>query len=94
MKGDIDMSNTKHVAKAEATGTDIEIDFEGHTYTIPPSVEWPLDAIEAAEDGEIVRSTKLILGVEQWAEFRERHSKFGDLMEFMKAVEKVAGGNR
>lgn len=100
MKGDdTDMSNTQrtrpapHVARAEAKGEGIEIEFEGFTYVVPPSSEWDLDALEAAENGRVVTSTKLILGDAQWTEFRKRNRTMGDLERFMDAVGDVTGGN-
>lgn len=95
------MSNTRHttgkpdvnVAAAEAKGEGIPVEYDGHTYTIPPSSKWDIDAIEAAELGQVVRSTKMILGAEQWAEFRKTHRTLGDLEKFMEAVSELTGGN-
>jgi len=93
------MSNTVHTrpssspVRAAAAGTGVDVEFEDVTYTVPPSAEWDLDAIEAAEEGRAVMSTRLILGAEQWAEFRKHHRTFGDLERFMSAVQEVVGGN-
>lgn len=91
------MSNTRHiepnVAKAEATGEGIPVEFDDELYEIPPSSEWPLDAVEAAENGQIVTATKLILGPKQWAEFRKAHTTLGDLERFMETLSELTGGN-
>jgi hypothetical protein len=94
------MSNTRHTprpqnpARAEATGEGLSIEFRGYTYKIPPSSKWDLDAIEASERGNVVISTKLLLGEAQWAKFRERNSTLGDLNAFMDAITDVSGGNQ
>ena len=95
------MSNTQHTrprqgnpAKAEATGDDATVEFRGYTYRIPPSSKWSLDAVEAAELGNIVSASRMLLGDKQWAKFRKRNSTLGDLEAFMDAVKAVSGGNR
>lgn len=89
------MANTRAVSavRSEANGLDIPVEFEGETYRIPPSKLWPLEAIEAAEDGRAVASTKLILGTVQYDKFRETNSTLGDLERFMDKVQEVMGGN-
>jgi hypothetical protein len=89
------MSNTRHTnpAKAEATGASMQIEYNGFTYEIPPSSQWDMDAVEAAEEGRMVTSMKLILGADQWAEFRKRNKTMGDLEGFMDRVAELTGGN-
>lgn len=83
----------QHVARAEAQGKGVDVEFDGVTYTVPPSSEWDLDAIEAAENGQVITSVKMILGDAQWTEFRKHNKTMGDLERFMDAVGDVTGGN-
>ena len=82
-----------HLPKAEARSEDTTIEFDGETYAIPPSSEWDIEVIEAAEEGRIVASTKLLLGPDQWAKFRKDHKTAGELERFFEALGGVMGGN-
>ena len=82
-----------HLPKAEARGERATVVFDDDEYTIAPSGEWDIEALEAAEDGRVVTAVKLILGPEQWAEFRKDHKTVGELERFMEAIGGLMGGN-
>lgn len=77
--------------KAEALSTEVAFTFEGETYTVAPTKEWDLDALEAFEDGHIATCVRLILGDAQWATFRKKPRKLADLNALFEAVQRAAG---
>lgn len=77
--------------KAEATDEPIAFEFEGETYEIPASADWPLSAVEALEDEKGVRFARELLGPEQWAAFRSVPRTVGDLDRFAQAMQEAAG---
>lgn len=91
------MSNTQHTrpnpASAAATSQGIPVQFNDVTYWVPDSSDWPIDALEAGEEGRSVTCTRLILGDVQWTEFRKTNKTVGDLERFMEEFQKVVGGN-
>jgi hypothetical protein len=92
------MSNTRRprpqaakAVKAEALETAIQFEFEGVTYTIPPTSEWSVEALEAAEDGKVITFVRSVLGPEQWAAFKAVPRKAADLDRFGDALMEAAG---
>lgn len=79
--------------KQEAQGKPIVLPFGGDDYTIPTGEDWDIEVLEAAEAGQIVTATKTLLGPEQWAKFRAKHTKVGAIREFFEAAGEVIGGN-
>jgi hypothetical protein len=77
--------------KAEALATGTPFTFDGETYTIAPTTEWDLDALEAYEDGQIARCVRLILGADQWKAFRSKPRTVGELSDLFDAAQKAAG---
>jgi hypothetical protein len=69
--------------------TDIAVEFEDVTYHVPPVGQWPIDAMEAAEQGRGITATRLVLGDDQWAEFRKHHSTGAEVEAFMDAIKAV-----
>ncbi|GAA2843898.1 hypothetical protein Acy02nite_68460 [Actinoplanes cyaneus] len=78
-------------ARAEATDQPTTFVYDGETYTIAPSKDWDLDALDAMEEGQIVKPVKLILGTEQWATFKAKRRTIGDLNDMFEALQKAAG---
>lgn len=55
-------------AASEVAGEDIQFDYDGHTFTLPASTDdWPLDAVEALENGRAVTALKALIGQAQYA---------------------------
>ncbi|BCJ41676.1 hypothetical protein GCM10010168_53260 [Actinoplanes ianthinogenes] len=78
-------------ARAEAADQPTTFSFDGETYTIAPSKDWDLDALDAMEEGQIVKPVKLILGAEQWATFKTKRRTIGDLNAMFEALQTAAG---
>lgn len=84
----------KDAALAEALGQGVTFEFGGRQYTIPPSDDWDIELVEAFERDRLVEAMKLLLGTEQWEEFRKHHTKLRELNEFFEAATLAAhGGN-
>ena len=71
----------------------LAVEYDGDTYTVAEAEDWEIDALEKAEAGQIVGATKLILGDEQWAKFRETHSRVGQIKDLYDQIGKVAGNS-
>jgi hypothetical protein len=78
-------------AKADVLANGVTFEFDGKTYAIPPTDEWPLDALEAMEKEQGVTFARLLLGEPQWAIFRREHSTAKDLNGLMEALQEAAG---
>ncbi|AXH50478.1 tail assembly chaperone [Gordonia phage Ruthy] len=81
--------------EAEAIGADtITVEYEGHRYTVPASVEdWSIDTLEAAENGAPTGVLRGVLGDDQYAVFKTRHPKVRNLKEMSQKVANVSGFN-
>ncbi|WP_229398173.1 hypothetical protein [Micromonospora okii] len=78
-------------ARAEATETATTFDFDGESYSVAPSNQWDLDALDAFESGRILTAVRLILGADQLARFRSKPRTIGDLDALFDAAQKAAG---
>jgi hypothetical protein len=64
MAFDLDAARAQRL---EATGaTRFTFTFGGADYTVDPSSEWPVEAVDALANGLVVQGLQLILGGEQW----------------------------
>jgi hypothetical protein len=84
---------TRNALKAEATGGDLSVVYDGDSYSIPIAEEWDIGVLEAAEGGNIVTAMKLLLGPDQWAAFRATHTMVGQMKAFFQAAGEATGGN-
>lgn len=82
---------TKAAAKAEALGNYTEVEYDGETYSVPPTMEWDLDVLEALEDGQIVKAVRSLLGEEQYTKFKFKKRTVADLNELFEEIGKAAG---
>ena len=83
-------------ARREAESKDPQFVFswDGVEYTVPPSREWPVDAVSLMRAGAVDRALQLILGDEVWAELDEL--TVGDveaLFNALSAHEGLSAGN-
>lgn len=77
--------------KAEALETAVPFTYDGESYTIAPSKDWDLDALEAFEDGRIAACVRLVLGADQWRQFRAKQRTIGDLNGLFAKAQEAAG---
>lgn len=77
--------------KAEAQNTHTDVEFDGQTYSVPPTMEWDLDVLEALEDGQIVKAVRALLGEEQYGQFKTKKRTVADLNALFEAIGAAAG---
>lgn len=79
--------------QAEAEGLEVhQIEWRGHTYTIPRDVDdWPIEALEAFEYGRATAATRALLGPQQWHRFKLQGGRVRDLNDFAAKVAELAG---
>ncbi|MCP2248191.1 hypothetical protein [Lentzea aerocolonigenes] len=69
--------------------------WRGKRFTLPAPEDYPLEAIEAEEEGRTLKALRLILGEDQYLTFRELAKTTGDADDFSKAIMRELGrGNR
>lgn len=74
-------------AQREAvTKDEITFEYGELSFTIPTSENWPIDVIEAVEEGRMTGALKALLGDRQWAKFKGSHNTVGDLHKFFEAA--------
>lgn len=81
----------KSPAAAEATGTPIEFEHNGNTYSVLPSNLWPIEALEAFEDGKAVAFLRAILAPGSWDAYKATGATVADLAAFVEAVQTACG---
>lgn len=81
----------KSAAASEALAESVPVTFKGHTYGVIPSSEWPLEAIEAFEDGKVATFVRSILPADDYAAFKATSPKVSDLGPFVEAIRKGLG---
>ncbi|MDT8910887.1 hypothetical protein [Amycolatopsis sp. PS_44_ISF1] len=83
--------------RAEATGkpaspgSELAVAWRGKRFTLPAPEKFPLEALEAEEEGKHLTALKLILGAEQYKEWRGLAATAADAEEFSAAVMKELG---
>ena len=65
--------------------------WRGRRFTLPSAGNFPLDAIEAEEQGKVLLSLKLILGEEQYATWRTLARTAGDAEHFSSTIMRELG---
>ncbi|MFD8494270.1 hypothetical protein [Amycolatopsis sp. NPDC059657] len=83
--------------RAEATGkpkpsnTNGSVTWRGEQFTLPSAQDFPLAALEAEEDGKHLTALKCILGVDQYATWRNLAATAADAEDFSAVVMKELG---
>jgi hypothetical protein len=78
--------------RSEATGSSVEVEFDGVTYAIPTPEEWSIDVLEAFEEGKVTAVVKAMIGEDQYASWKSGKSrKVSDLTEFFEVIQKALG---
>jgi hypothetical protein len=65
--------------------------WRGKRFSLPAPQDYPLDAIEAEENGRTLTALRLILGEDQYATFRTLARTTGDADDFSKAIMRELG---
>lgn len=73
------------VAKAEAEEADIIFVYDEEEYTLPHPKLWPIEAVEAQEEGRMIGVLKALLGEAQYAKFKRKQRTVQDINDLMEA---------
>ncbi|MEU4579978.1 hypothetical protein [Nonomuraea sp. NPDC023979] len=82
---------SKSAQKAEGTGKPFPVEYNGVTYTVPTPLDWDADVLELLESGRLTSALRMILGDDQYEEFRATKPKLRHAGELMEAIN-AAGG--
>ncbi len=78
---------------AEAKNKPVALMFDGEEYQVLPGMEWDIEILEEAENGNITTALAKLLGPEQYKKFRSTHTKVGDIRRFFEEAGENFGGN-
>lgn len=79
------------IGKPTSPAAGFAVQWRGARFTLPRAEDFPLEALEAEEEGKHLTALKLILGVDQYATWRGLASTAADAEEFSAAVMKELG---
>jgi hypothetical protein len=77
---------TKKALADEAGNKEVTFEYNGVEYEIPPGKLWPLEAVEAQENGKMLTAVKELIGAEKYAELRKTAKTLEDFEEFCEAL--------
>lgn len=81
------MANTaKKVSAPQDELKDVVFEYDGESYTVPTPKLWPLEVVEAQEDGRFNAAIRELLGKEQYKTFRKKPRTLEDLDKITEAV--------
>ena len=78
--------------KADASDTAIKVKFGRHTYTIDPA-KFTIELLEADEQMQYLKVVRDLLGSEQFAAFKTRHTLASELTDFRTAALAAMGNS-
>lgn len=73
---------TKKTLEKEALEEEIKFKYLDVEYVVPPGKKWPLDAVEAQEEGKLATFLKCLLGNDQYKTLRKDVKTIEDLDAF------------
>lgn len=78
-------------AEAEDKGfATIVVEYDGEYYEIPEEMRnWPLDVMDAQEEGKNIGTIRGLLGADQYNKFRSKPRTMGDFEDFTTKLLKV-----
>lgn len=82
--------NAKTPAAAEALGEQIPFTFQGEDFVVAPSSEWPFEAIEVFEVGQVAAFLRLVLGDDQYARLT-KGANVGKVNDFVVVLQRAVG---
>lgn len=65
--------------------------WRGKRFSLPRPEDYPLDAIEAEENGQTLKALRMILGEDQYATLRTIAKTTGDADDFSRAIMRELG---
>lgn len=80
--------------KPAAKGNDLAVMWRNKRFVLPRAEDFPLEALEAEEDGKHLLALKVILGPEQYTTWRSLASTAADAEDFStKVMRELGRGN-
>lgn len=76
----------KETLEKESTVENITFEYEGDSYTVPPGKQWPLECVEAQEEGKLTACVRALLGEKEYKKLREKCKTVADFDDFMNAL--------
>lgn len=93
-EGEVSMTarqRAEAVGKPTTAPSTLAVTWRNKRFTLPNPQEFPLEALEAEEEGKHLRALKLILGADQYTTWRGLAATTADAEEFSAAVMKELG---
>ncbi|XVV05328.1 hypothetical protein ACQPW3_08030 [Actinosynnema sp. CA-248983] len=88
-------SQRREATNRPAERSEHAVMWRGKRFVLPSAQDFPLDAIEAEEQGRVLQSLRLILGEDQYRTWRGLASTAGDAENFSQTIMRELGrGNR
>jgi hypothetical protein len=82
---------TSTARKAETTDNLIAFEHESQSLHVLAPSAWPVEALEAYEEGKVTTFLRGILSSESWATFKTRKPKVADLQGLVVSIQAAAG---
>ncbi|WP_037354959.1 hypothetical protein [Amycolatopsis orientalis] len=82
---------TEAVGKPASPGASLNVTWRSKQFIIPNPDNFPLEALEAEEEGKHLTALKLILGADQYATWRVLAATAADAEDFSAVVMKELG---
>lgn len=67
----------------------IEFTYDGEKYVVPVTKRWPLECVDAQEDGQLLKFVKNLLGEAQYKVFRGKPRVLDDVDDLLGEMYKV-----
>ncbi|WP_103529511.1 hypothetical protein [Streptomyces sp. SM12] len=80
--------------KNDALGKPFRVEFNGDSYSIPPTEDWDIAVLENFDSGKMTLGIKALLGDDQYAAFRKSNTKIKAFTEFFEAVNVVVDAGK
>lgn len=82
---------TSTPAAVEVAEDTVPVVYNGTTFHVPTSSDWPYDALVALEDGHIAAFLRTVLGEEQHEAFVALKPRVRDLEAFVTSLQEAQG---
>lgn len=89
--GRLDLEAAAKAAAAEAKAAPFPFTYKGTDYEVPPSTEWPVDAIDRLARGELGPALAALLGPETYDALKADGLMMGELNALFEQIGEDAG---
>lgn len=89
--GRLDLEAAAKAAAAEAKSAPFPFTYKGADYEVPPSTEWPVDAIDRLSRGELGPALAALLGQDTYAKLCAAGLVMGELNVLFEQIGETSG---